>query len=55
MIGIEELIKHLEDVYALSIDDLTLNDTKRANLFGKLELIQEIKELNEKGLPHETK
>jgi len=48
---IDEIIAHLEETYAITMEDLALPDDERNFLLGQLALIDEVKEIREKGLP----
>ena len=48
----DELIAYLEDTYKLSLEDLSKSDVERAELKGKLEMIEEIREIQERGFPN---
>lgn len=49
----DELIQYLEETYTLSKEDLALPDDERNFLLGQLAMIDEIKEIAEKGFPNE--
>lgn len=49
----EELIKYLEETYEITKEDLTLPDDERNFLLGQLSMIDDIKEIHEKGFPNE--
>lgn len=55
MITVEELIAKLDKDYELLPKDLLLDEADRNRLYGKLELIEEIKELNEMGVEYGEK
>lgn len=48
---IDQIIEYLDKTYALTKEDLALPDDERNFLLGQLALIDEIKEIVEKGLP----
>lgn len=45
----EELIKYLEKTYTVTKEDLMLPDDERNFLLGQLSIIEDIKEIYEKG------
>jgi len=47
----EELIQYLEEQYTLKRDDLLMEHDDRMMLIGQLELLDQIKDLYEKGYP----
>lgn len=49
----EELIKYLEEGLQLSTKDLEKSDTERNKLIGKIELLDQIKVIHQKGYPDE--
>ena len=48
----EELIKYLEAEYTISKEDLALPDDERNFFLGQLSMIDDIKEIYEKGYPN---
>ena len=51
----DEILKYLEEQYALSTADLALPDDERNFLMGQLSMIAEVRDLVEHGLPTEEK
>ena len=47
----DELIKYLEESLTLDTNDLILGNDDRVALHAKRELLEEIKELRDKGVP----
>ena len=52
---LEEIMILLEERYTINYKDLVITNEERYSLHGKLELIEEIRELIEKGVNDETK
>ncbi len=50
----EELITYLEKQYELSKEDLLMSDEDRYMLVGQLELLAQIKDIYEKGIPDDS-
>lgn len=48
---VDDLIRYLEKDYELKPTDLLLNDEDRMILVGEINLLDKIKDLNEKGFP----
>ena len=49
----EELIKYLEQTYIITKEDLALPDDERNFLLGQLSMIDDIKDIYEKGFPND--
>lgn len=47
----DEIIRYLEETYALTDDDLILDDDERWLLRGQRQMIQAVKDLHEHGIP----
>ena len=47
----EALIKYLEEEYTIRLEDLLMSDEDRYMLIGQLKLIEQIKEIHDKGFP----
>ena len=52
---IEQILEYLKDTYKITLDDLDASESHRLKLLGKLELIEEIEDIIEKGIPNATK
>jgi len=51
---LDELIEFFEEEYKLETKDLLLDDKGRMALYGKLDMLDEIKEIAEKGFPKDN-
>ena len=51
LVLLSELIEYFEETLKLSISDLVMNDDDRMILVGQLQMLEQIKEINEKGFP----
>ncbi len=50
----EGLVEYLEELLTVSVKDLSLDNDERQRLIGKIELLEMIKVINEKGLPNDN-
>ncbi len=47
----DELVEFFEEEYKMETKDLLLDDKGRMALYGKLDMLDEIREIAEKGFP----
>lgn len=52
--NVDDLIKYLDKKLVLQPSDLTMIDDDRMILVGQITLLDEIKEINERGIPDDS-